>query len=100
MKKIITENELSHIAELSKLDIGDTKSQKLIEDLENMIEFAEQISAAEVSVTQKETTRLFCLSELRDDTPGPSLTREKTLSYAPTHTDLYITVPAVIEELI
>lgn len=99
MEKIITENELSRIAELSKLEIQDTNSQELMTDLENMIGFAEQISAVEVSVTPKETIRLFSLSEIREDTPAPSLPREKALSYAPTHTDLYITVPTVIEDL-
>lgn len=98
MKKIITSAELASIAELSKLRIDDAKSDELIADLENMIEFAEQISEAEVSKSQKETIRLFCLAELRADVPAPSLSREKALRSAPTHTDCYITVPAVIEE--
>ena len=98
MEKIIIESELSRIAELSKLEIEDTKTQELIKDLENMIKFAEAVSAADLSVSKKETNRLFSISELRDDTPTPSLPREKALSAAPTHTDYYITVPAVIEE--
>ena len=98
MEKIITERELLQIAELSKLKIDNSKSDELIRDLEKMIEFAEKISLADLSVEEKETIRLFSLSELRDDTPMPSLSREKALSQAPTHTDLYITVPAVIEE--
>ena len=98
MQNIITPAELSAIAELSKLEIESDKAGELIKDLENMIRFAEQISEATVSDTPKETTRLFSLAELRDDVPAPSLSREKALASAPTHTDLYITVPAVIEE--
>lgn len=98
MEKIITKCELSRIAELSKLEIQDTNSQALITDLENMIEFAEKISSAEVCASQKETNRLFLLSELRQDIPAPSLPREKALATAPTHTEHYITVPTVIEE--
>ena len=98
MGHIITAEELSRIAELSKLGIEDTKSEELIKDLENMIEFAEQISMADLSALQKETTRLFYLSELREDIKAPSLPREAALSQAPTHTDAYVTVPRVIEE--
>ena len=98
MEKIITHTELSRIAELSRLEIEDAKKQELIKDLENMIEFAEQISSASASVAQKETIRLLSLAELRDDIPTPSLPREKVLSAALTHTDSYITVPTVIEE--
>ena len=98
MEKIITESELSRIAELSKLEIEDTNSKELIKDLENMIKFADAISAADLSVSEKETHRLLFITELRDDTPAPSLPRDKALSEAPTHTDYYITVPAVIEE--
>ena len=98
MEKIITERELLQIAELSKLKIDNSKSDELIRDLEKMIEFAEKISLADLSVKEKETIRLFSLYELRDDTPMPSLSREKALSQASTHTELYITVPAVIEE--
>ena len=98
MQNIITPAELSAIAELSKLEIESDEAGELIKDLENMIRFAEQISEAEVSDQPKETTRLFSLAELRADVPAPSLSREKALTSAPTHTDIYITVPAVIEE--
>ena len=98
MEKIITESELARIAELSMLEIEAARSQKLIKDLENMIEFAEQIYSADLSTQEKETIRLFSVSELREDTPAPSLQREKALAEAPTHTDSYITVPTVIEE--
>ena len=98
MEHIITECELLHIAELSKLEIDESKRDELINDLENMIKFAEQISSADVSDASKETTRLFCISELREDIAAHTLEREKALSEAPTHTDSYITVPNVIEE--
>ena len=98
MERIITQDELARIAELSKLEIEDASSQRLIGDLENMIKFAEQISSADVSLLHKETNRLFSLCELRDDTVSTSLPREKALSQAPTHTDSYITVPQVMEE--
>ena len=98
MEKIITESELARVAELSKIEIEEARAQELIGDLENMIEFAQQISLADLSDKEKETIRLFSVSELREDTPAPSLQREKALAEAPTHTDSYITVPTVIEE--
>lgn len=98
MEKIITKDELLRLAELSKLSIEDTKSDELIKDIENMINFAEQISLVDLSAAQKETSRLFSLSELREDIPAPSLPREKALANAPTHTASYITFPTVIEE--
>lgn len=98
MEHIITERELLHIADLSKLDIDSSKRDELINDLENMIKFAEQISSADASDVKKETNRLFSVSELRKDIPAPTLEREKALSEAPTRTDSYITVPNVIEE--
>ena len=98
MEKIITHDELYRIAEHSKLELNDTNIGALVKDLENMIEFVEKISEADVSVSQKETSRLFLISELRDDSPTPSLSREKALAGAPTRTDSYITVPTVIEE--
>ena len=54
MEKIITERELLQIAELSKLKIDNSKSDELIRDLEKMIEFAEKISLADLSVKEKE----------------------------------------------
>ena len=98
MEKYITQTELDRIAELSKLSIEDTQGAELMQDIENMIKFAEKISLAELSVPQKETNHLFLLSELREDSVSPSLPRENVISQAPTHTDSYITVPTVREE--
>ena len=98
MEKRITHAELSRIAELSKLSEEDIKAASLVQDLENMLDFAEKISSADSLFLQEETTCLFSLSDLREDIISTPLSKEKVISGAPTHTDSYITVPTVIEE--
>lgn len=98
MEKNLTREELLHIAELSKLNLDESEKEKFLTDLQNMVRFSEKISSASIQSPKEETLRLFCLSDLREDTPAEPLEIEKILSTAPTHTDSYITVPTIIEE--
>ena len=98
MDKKLSISELSHIADLAKLELREEEKEKLLQDFEDMLFFAKKISNADVSIENQETFRLYYIDNLREDSVSSSFSREKMISSAPTRTDSYITVPNIIEE--
>ncbi len=98
MDKKLTLTELSHIADLAKLELCEQEKEKLLRDFEDMLFFAKKIADAEHSEETSETFSLYYIDNLREDIVSPSFSREELLACAPTRTDSYITVPNIIEE--
>ena len=98
MDKQNTSFELSHIADLAKLELCEEEKENLLRDFEDMLSFAQKIKNADVSSGNSETICLYNLDSLREDNPSSSSLREDMLTQAPTHTDSYVTVPNIIEE--
>lgn len=94
----ISKDEVKHIANLSKLNFTDNELEKLVVQLENIVEFAEQLN--EVNVEDiKPTAHIIDKSNIfRKDEIHESFERAEMLRNAPSKDCGCISVPKVVAE--
>lgn len=88
---MISHDEIRKIAELSKLSVSDEELPALTEQMSNIIAFAGEISAAQVSGSTEGFTR-DSGSDLREDIVTPSLTPDEILANASARRDNFFAV--------
>ena len=86
----------TELAEMSKLTFTPEQETKIRADLEQMIKFVSPVENAKISNTI-DSSPILNLSELRDDTPRPSLTINQTHLNTKHRKDRFFVVPQVVE---
>jgi aspartyl-tRNA(Asn)/glutamyl-tRNA(Gln) amidotransferase subunit C len=93
----ITRETLQKIAHLARLNVAPTEEAELVNSLNNVLTWMEQLS--EVTTTGVEP--LMHLSDevnvLRSDTPGQHLPREQALANAPQQNGVFFEVVKVMD---
>jgi aspartyl-tRNA synthetase len=89
--------DAEHIARLAKLKLLPEKKQKLVEDMNAIIAFADKLSEINTDDIEPTAHVVPLVNVLRDDVPVSAPTREALLKNAPSKTDEYILVPRVVE---
>lgn len=93
----ITDEEVKHIAKLSRLYLSDKEIITFREQLSSIIEYVEQLNSLDTS-NIKPTSHVIPLKNvMRDDILAGSLDRESALQNAPDATDKFYRVPKIIE---
>lgn len=93
----ITDEEVKHIAKLSRLYLSDKEIITFREQLSSIIEYVEQLNSLDTS-NIKPTSHVIPLKNvMRDDFLAGSLDRESALQSAPDATDKFYRVPKIIE---
>ncbi len=93
----IQSDELVKIAYLAKLEIDPASSAKLAQDLDQILNFVDQMQAVDTSTVEPLSNPLEMTQRLRPDVVDESNQREAFQSIAPaTEAGLYL-VPKVIE---
>ena len=96
----ITEADVNRVAELANLNLGLEERQRMLRDLNRVLDYIDQLNQADTSnvpVTQDAAPFSSQESKLRSDEIQPSLSREQALRNAPQSDGTYFEVPKVIE---
>ena len=85
------------ISYLSRLKIDDQKEEKIVEDLDNIIKFVDQLNVIDTSDVAPLTNPLEKTAKTRDDKVTANNLKKELLEIAPSSNDDYFLVPRVVE---
>ena len=85
------------ISYLSRLKIDDQKEEKIIEDLDNIIKFVDQLNVIDTSDVAPLTNPLEKTAKTRKDIVTAKNLKKDLLEVAPSSNDDYFLVPRVVE---
>ncbi|MFC5409179.1 Asp-tRNA(Asn)/Glu-tRNA(Gln) amidotransferase subunit GatC [Larkinella bovis] len=88
---------LHKIAHLARLDVRPEEEQSLIESLNEVLTWMEQLNEIDTTGVEPLTHISAELNVLREDEVANQLPREQALANAPEKNDAYFQVPKVIE---
>ena len=93
----ITMDEVKHVANLARLAITEEEAEKLTNELDAIIFFAEQLNELDTENVEPTSHVLDMKNIFREDVSKPGLPVEEVLKNAPDHENGQIKVPAIIE---
>ena len=85
------------ISYLSRLRIDKEKEEKIVQDLDNIIEFVDQLNDADTSDVEPLTNPLEKTAKTRSDQITAKNLKTELLEIAPSSNDDYFLVPRVVE---
>ena len=85
------------ISYLSRLKIDDEKEEKIINDLDNIIEFVDQLNDVDTSKIDPLANPLEKTAKTRKDKVTAKNLKKELLEVAPSANDDYFLVPRVVE---
>ena len=85
------------ISYLSRLKIDDQKEEKIVEDLDNIIKFVDQLNIIDTSDVAPLTNPLEKTAKTRKDIVTAKNLKKDLLEVAPSSNDDYFLVPRVVE---
>ena len=85
------------ISYLSRLRIDKEKEEKIVKDLDNIIEFVDQLNDANTSDVEPLTNPLEKTAKTRSDQITAKNLKKELLEIAPSSNDDYFLVPRVVE---
>ena len=90
--------DVRHVAQLARLTFSPEDEQKLVEDLNAILRYMEQLNRLDTTAVEPLTHVTDQGNVLREDIPVPSLPRDEVLLNAPARTEALFRVPKVIGE--
>ena len=97
-KMKVSEKDLKNVAVLSRLSIPENETEQYTRQLEDILEYVDNLSEVDTENIQPTTYALPMQNVFREDIVKPSLDRELALSNAPLREDGYFKVPKIIED--
>jgi aspartyl-tRNA(Asn)/glutamyl-tRNA(Gln) amidotransferase subunit C len=89
---------VSHLAHLSRLNVAPEKMDKLVNDMQDLVLFVEQLNALDTTGTEPLMHMGDAVNVLRTDEISGSITRAEALKNAPASDDIFFKVPKVINK--
>jgi aspartyl-tRNA(Asn)/glutamyl-tRNA(Gln) amidotransferase subunit C len=93
----ITSQDVEYVANLARLKIHDDEKDKLIADIESIIEFADVLSEVDTENIEPTYHAIKAQNVLREDIVTNNYDRDELLSNAPSKQDGCFEVPKVVE---
>ncbi len=93
----IETNEVRKIAQLARLELTDDEVTSLSADMSNILAYIAQLNELDTTGVPPLEHAAEAGETMRDDTPRPSLERERGLSVAPKVENGCFAVPKIIE---
>ena len=90
-------DEVKYVANLARLAITEEEAEKLTNDLDAIISFAEELNELDTENVEPTSHVLDMKNIFREDVSKPGLPVEEVLKNAPDHENGQIKVPAIIE---
>lgn len=96
----LTREQVSHIAELAKLELTEQEIERMTEQLSAILEYAERLNQLDTEAIAPTASVIPNQNVMRPDVVTPSLTREQVLQNAPDTDDNreFFRVRAILEE--
>ena len=89
---------ISHLAHLSRLNVAPEKMDKLVDDMQDLVLFVEQLNELDTSGTEPLMYMGDAVNVLRTDEIAGSISRSAALKNAPSTDDIFFKVPKVINK--
>lgn len=93
----ITKEDIRHVARLARLDIEQDKEDSFIREMQNIIGYFDKLNELDAKGLSETIKKNDSSYNLRDDKICKSFDRKDIIMNAPTHDDIYIIVPSVVE---
>ncbi|MFB6355406.1 MAG: Asp-tRNA(Asn)/Glu-tRNA(Gln) amidotransferase subunit GatC [bacterium] len=93
----ISDEEIKKLADLSRLNLDSEERDDLTEDLNEILDLAENINEADTEGVDPTYHALPINNVLREDEARPSPDSDKALGHAPDASDGFFVVPQVID---
>ena len=93
----ITKEDIRHVAGLARLDIDRDKEDSFIREMQDIIGYFDKLNELDTKGLSEMTEKNESSNSLRDDKTYRSFDRKDIIMNAPTHDDIYIIVPSVVE---
>jgi len=94
----VTVNDVEHVASLAKLSFTTEEKALLVEQLNKILEYMEQLNELDTSNVEPLSHVIELSNVFRPDETTSSLGREEALRNAPARTEKFFKVPKVIGE--
>ena len=93
----LTEEEVRHVANLSKLSFNDEEVHILAEQLEKITDMVEQLNAVDTTGVDFISNISENVNIMREDLAVAGMNRDELMKNVPEKEDGYIKVPAMLE---
>ena len=93
----IDQETLAKIAHLARLDLDAKDIDKMLKDMNNMVNFVEKLKEVNTDGVEPLTTMSHEINTLREDEVKPHLDHDQVLQNAPKKDSDYFRVPKVLE---
>jgi aspartyl-tRNA(Asn)/glutamyl-tRNA(Gln) amidotransferase subunit C len=93
----ISVDQVKHVAHLARLAVTDEEADKLTEQLDKIITFAELLNEVDTEGVEPISHVLDIKNVMREDAAKPGLSNVEVLKNAPDHQDGQIKVPSIME---
>jgi aspartyl-tRNA(Asn)/glutamyl-tRNA(Gln) amidotransferase subunit C len=94
----VTIKDVEHVASLAKLSLSEEEKQKLVAQLNGILEYMEQLNQLDTGNVEPLLHVIELSNVLRKDELKPTLTQEEALRNAPAKAEKFFRVPKVIGE--
>lgn len=93
----ITEKEVDYVARLARLHVSDDQIQRLTQDMENIITFADKLGELDTGQVEPAAHAIVVENVFRKDEVQPSYPREEIIANAPHKQAGCFSVPKIVE---
>jgi len=93
----IDKETLNKIAHLARLEFDEKDTEKMMQDMSNMVSFVEKLNEVDTTGIEPLTTMSHEINALREDEVKPHLDHDLALKNAPKKDQNYFRVPKVLE---
>lgn len=98
MSRHLTRDDVAHVAELARLHLDESELDLFTEQLEKVLEHAEDIERLDVADVPPTAHPLPLHNVFRPDVVGATLDRDEVLAVAPAAEDGHFRVPQILGE--
>jgi aspartyl-tRNA(Asn)/glutamyl-tRNA(Gln) amidotransferase subunit C len=93
----LSREDVDHIAHLARLHLSEEEKELYREQLSNILDHISKLGELDTADVPPLSSVVVEQSRLREDEPGPAMTREDLLRNAPEVTDDQFRVPPVLD---
>lgn len=93
----ISNEQVKHVANLARLEISEEETEKMTQQLDAIIGFAELLNELDTDHVEPTSHVLDMKNVLREDVPQEGLPQSEVLKNVPDHQDGQIKVPSIME---
>ncbi|MDR2833183.1 MAG: Asp-tRNA(Asn)/Glu-tRNA(Gln) amidotransferase subunit GatC [Streptococcaceae bacterium] len=98
VKKLISEKQVKHVANLAKLEFAEEEISSFTNTLDRIIEMFEQLDEVDTTDVPFTSNVVNDINVLREDVPVKGMDRELLMKNVPEKENGFIKLPAVLED--